>query len=120
MPCVSAMWRTNSSTSLTTRGQVWRRAAFAGRSAVAARVPGEDGHVVQAKRLDRLLPAAGVFVAAMEQEQRLFAGPCRQPGAVEQLGAVGHRDRVFARHGWRDAPVVGIVWTSVMIRDLLA
>ena len=80
-----------------TRGEVRRRAALARRAAVAALVPGEDGDVVQAQRLDRLLPAARMFVAAVEQEQRLVRRDRGQPGAVEQLGAVRHRGHVFRR-----------------------
>ena len=40
-------------------------------AAVAPSIPGEDRHVVQRDRVDDPLPSSRVFVAAMEEEQRL-------------------------------------------------
>jgi hypothetical protein len=38
---------------------------------MTACVPGKSGHIVQAEIIDRFLPAAGMFMAAMKKNQRL-------------------------------------------------
>src|SRR5262249_739706 len=48
----------------------------------------KDRHVVQPQCFDRFLPAAGVFVAAVEEQQSILRGLRRQPGPIEQFGAV--------------------------------
>ena len=41
--------------------------SLAGRPAVPSRIPRKDRHVVHAKRIDHVLPASAVFVAAVEE-----------------------------------------------------
>src|SRR5947209_5287509 len=64
------------------RGEIVRGAALARRLAVAARVPGEHGDIVESERVYRFLPAAGVLMTAVEEHERLVPGAGWNPGAV--------------------------------------
>ena len=70
------------------RAEILGRAALAGRTSVATRVPGEDRDVVKAEHLHEFRPAPGMFVAAMEKQQRFLRAPFRDPGAIKELGAI--------------------------------
>src|SRR5439155_12899438 len=72
-------------------------AAFAGRLAVAAGVPCEDGEVVEFQQLDDFLPASGMLVAAVKEEERFVGGFGGSPGAIAELGAVVGREGVFGQ-----------------------
>jgi hypothetical protein len=53
--------------------------------AVAARVPREDGDILQSERLHRVLPAAGVLVATMEKQKRLVSRLGGKPCAIKKF-----------------------------------
>ena len=63
--------------------QVFRRAAFAGRVSVTARVPRKYSNIIKAQRRHGFLPARGMFVATMKQQQRLVRRLFRKPRAVK-------------------------------------
>ena len=71
------------------RAKARAEAALAGRAALAARIPGEHGEVRQVELVGKVRHAAGMLVAAVEQDD----GAARRarhgrPMAVEQLDAV--------------------------------
>ena len=68
--------------------EILGRATLAGRPSMPARVPGEDRDVVQREHLHEFRPAPGMFVAAMEKQQRFLRAPFRDPGAIKELGAI--------------------------------
>ncbi len=71
-------------------------AALARRAAVPARVPGEDGVIGQRQLVGKMRDAAGMLVAAME-EQDCAGGPlrCGGPMAIEEFDAVMRREGQF-------------------------
>ncbi len=76
--------------------EAWAEAALAGRAAVAARIPGEDGEVRQVEFVGQMRHAAGMLVAAVEQQDgALGRARDRGPIAIEQLDAVVGRKRLL-------------------------
>ena len=78
-----------------------RVAACAGAVAVTARVPGEEGEVVKAEFVGEIHQAAGMFVAAVEEDDGFVrAVVFRRAVAVKQLGAVaGGEGQLLLVHG---------------------
>ena len=90
------MKRTKSSISLTSVEALGAYPALAGRSAVAARVPCEDVEIAQAKFRDERFKSAGMFVAAMKEQECLLGSIGRRPVPVEERSAVGTGDGLLA------------------------
>ena len=62
------------------------------RAPVAARIPGEHGHVSEVQRIDDVLPSAAMFVSAMEEHDRsgrTRPAPVFRPGGHWQPHAIG-------------------------------
>ena len=62
---------------------------------MAARIPGEDVEVRQVELVGEVRHAAGMLVAAVEQQDGAFALRDRRPMAVEQRDAVVGREGLF-------------------------
>ena len=77
------------------RGNVLGASALAFGSSMAASVERVDRNVIEPEQLDEFLPAAGMLVTAMEEQQRLTGRLFRIPRAIEQLQAVPGFHRVF-------------------------
>jgi hypothetical protein len=75
--------------------KIFRRAAFAGRMAVAARVPREDRDVFETERFHSFLPAGGVFVTAMEKQQSFVGWLGWKPDAIKQFSSVPRFESKF-------------------------
>jgi hypothetical protein len=63
-------------------------AALAGRVAMAARIPGEEGEIRQVELVRQMGHAAGMLMAAMEQHDRTAWRAGCGPKAIEQLDPV--------------------------------
>ena len=72
-----------------------RRAAVAGRSSVAARIPGENRNVIQVHRVDHFLPATGMLMTTMKKKQRFVGRVTGEPAAIKQLGPVPTDECLF-------------------------
>ena len=70
------------------RGEIRRVAASPGRQPMTSGIPGEHRHVGKIELVDHVLPAAGMLVPAMKQDNGPIASPRRLPGPIEHLGTV--------------------------------
>ena len=78
------------------RAEAWAEAALAGRAAMTARVPGEHGEVGQIELVGEMRHAAGMLVAAVEQDDcALGRRRGGRPIAVEQVDAVMGAERLL-------------------------
>ena len=62
------------------RAKAWAETPYAGRAALSARIPGEHSKVRQVELVGKVRHAAGMFMAAMEQDD----GAARPPGSAGQ------------------------------------
>ncbi len=84
------------------RAEGWREAAHARRLAVAARIPGIEGVVIQPQLIDEVRDTAAMLVPAMQQDDDAFRlSGKRRPETVEQRRAVMGREPAFLRHAMR-------------------
>ena len=67
-------------------GEAFGPAALAGGASMSAGIPGEDGEIVEGELVARRLKSAGVFVAAVEEDEGFARRACREPGAVDTNG----------------------------------
>ncbi len=79
------------------RRDVFGIAALAGRAAVTSGIPGEKRISRQIELVDNVLPAGGMLMTAMEQDDGLAGSFFGLPGTVEKLRSVPAGHRVFCR-----------------------